>query len=107
MSYLVFSTEQLASQAQGRLVSNISQVVESVLPDRYDNGELIGVDKNGTPQPHKARTTRWDVPRQCSEGWAIVEPTQDKLGVVPLAAAMTGVGGVRYEAVTWPVIELP
>lgn len=101
MSYLVFATEQQAIAAESMIVGNIADAVASQFPDRYDNGTLVGVDINDTPRPEAARTMRWDAPRECAEGWAIVAPTQEAIGRVPLAVAMAGVGGVAYESVTW------
>lgn len=107
MTYLVYATNQEAAADEALIVANIAAVIASVFPERYSNGELISVDAAGQLRLSAARTTRWDVPRQCAEGWAIVKPTQDMIGRVPLDAAMTGVGGAQYESVTWPVIELP
>ena len=107
MSYLVYATEHDAAVDESRIVSNIASAVWSMFPARYDNGQLLSVDSRGNVQPDAARSTRWDIPRQCAEGWAITEPTQDMIGRVPLDAAMDGVSGVRYESVTWPVTEMP
>jgi hypothetical protein len=80
MTFLVFNNQNQANTAITKINDNFVETLEITEVDV--NGHIIGRNAQyGNLRPSKQKTETWGIPEEYTEGWVILKPPTDALGM--------------------------
>lgn len=107
MPYLVFETQELAVEAEEKIVQNIREFLTLANSERVsENGLLLGRDYQTQEIVDRGITTRWAIPAEAEEGWYFSKPTAEQVDPIPLNVVLAGVDGVELSTLI-PIHNYP